>query len=107
MIDYIECYYSKNMNDNDSHEAFLAKKKAFSALLPVLMENELTQKQSLCLRYKYLLGKTQIEIAELLHLSQPTVSRYISSAKGILNNKLKYCWAAMSAALTEYDKLYS
>ena len=68
------------------------------------MENELTERQSVCLRYKYISGKSQQEIAKTLKLSQPTVSRHISAAKDIVNNNLKYCYAALSAALNEYDR---
>lgn len=81
-----------------------AVRKAISLILPLILENELTERQSVCFKYRYLSGKNQQEIASILKLSQPTVSRHISAAKDIVNNKLKYCYAALSAALDEYDR---
>ena len=69
------------------------------------MNNELTQKQSVCLRYKYINNKNQAEIAEILQLSQPTVSRHISTAKEIMNNSLQYCYIALTKAIDEYERL--
>ena len=71
----------------------------------VIMKNELTQRQNMCLRYKYINHKTQSEIADILKLSQPTVSRHISTAKDIVNKNLKYCYVALSKCLDEYDRL--
>ena len=105
MKDFVNEYYS--MPQYDALEGFdreRAQKKAFSLVLPFILEKELTEKQNLCFRYKYVMGKTQQEIAELLNLSQPTVSRHISAAKSIVNKELKYCYAALSAALNEYDR---
>ena len=104
-MDFIEDYYYETESYNSSgFDRERAQKKAFSAVLPLIMKNELTERQSVCLKYKYISGKSQQEIADLLHLSQPTVSRHINAAKDIVNNKLKYCYAAVSTALTEYDK---
>ena len=106
MTDFIESYYFGNRYDErEGFERQKAQRKAFSLLLPVIMENELTERQSVCLQYKYLQHKSQREIAALLHLSQPTVSRHIQTAKDIVNHNLTYCYAAVSAALEEYDRL--
>lgn len=53
---------------------------------------------------KYINGKTQKEIANLMKLSQPTVSRHINAAKEILNNSLKYCYIALEKGIDEYEK---
>jgi RNA polymerase sigma factor (sigma-70 family) len=106
MIDFIESfYYDKSQNICEGYDKERAKKKAFSLILPLIMDNELTKRQSVCLRYKYINNKSQAEIAELLKLSQPTVSRHIATAKDIVNNNLKYCYMALSKGLDEYDKL--
>ncbi len=106
MTDFIEAYYHDTRHIADEgFDRERAVRKAFSLLLPVMMESELTDRQSVCLKYKYLHHKSQQEIATLLHLSQPTVSRHISTAKDIVNHRLKYCYAAVSAALDEYDRL--
>lgn len=106
MIDFAENYYYQNsILPGESLDKSLAKKKAFSAVLPLILDNELTERQSICFKYKYINNKTQQEIGELLKLSQPTVSRHISTAKDIVNNKLQYCYLAISKGIDEYDKL--
>ncbi len=102
-MDYLDNYYYK-LNNNDENDTQRAARKAIGAILPALFENELTKKQEMCLKYKYIYGKTQSEIAKLLKVSQPTVSRHIARGKSIVNDKLKYCSAAILCALNEYDK---
>lgn len=105
MIDFLdEIYYDKSL-DNDGYERERATTKALAEITPVIMENELTQRQNICLRYKYINNKSQTEIAEMLKLSQPTVSRHINTAKDIVNNHLKYCCIALSNGMNEYDRL--
>lgn len=106
MIDFVDTfYYDKTPRYDEGYDKERAKQKAFSLVLPLIMENELTQRQNICLRYKYINNKSQSEIAEILKLSQPTVSRHISTAKDIVNSNLKYCYLALSKGLDEYDKL--
>lgn len=106
MIDFVDTfYYDKTPHYDEGYDKERAKQKAFSLVLPLIMENELTQRQNICLRYKYINNKSQSEIAEILKLSQPTVSRHISTAKDIVNSNLKYCYLALSKGLDEYDKL--
>lgn len=105
MIDFLdEIYYDKTVG-SDGYEKERATHKALAEIVPIIMENELTQKQSICLRYKYLNNKSQAEIAQILKLSQPTVSRHINTAKGIVNSNLKYCYLALSNGINEFDKL--
>lgn len=107
MIDFLdEIYYDKNA-DSCGYEKERATHKALLDVVPMIMEKELTQKQNICLRYKYVNNKTQTEIAEMLKLSQPTVSRHISTAKDIVNSHLKYCYFALSKGINEFDRLYS
>ena len=102
--DFIDNYYfGRDINGETDYDR--ARNKAFSIILPVIIETELTERQAVCLKYKYIMQKSQLEIAELMHLSQPTVSRHISVAKDIVNNKLRYCYAAVTAALMEYDRV--
>lgn len=104
IVDFVSNYYY-NIGDKYSDEdKSRAKQKAVGTVLPLIMENELTKKQSVCLRYKYINGKTQKEIANLMKLSQPTVSRHINAAKEILNNSLKYCYIALEKGIDEYEK---
>lgn len=106
MIDFIENYYiDKASVIDEGHDIQLAKNKAVSVVLPLIIKNELTQKQGLCLKYYYVNKKSQSEIADILKLSQPTVSRHISTAKDIVNSNLKYCYIALSKGMQEYDKL--
>lgn len=104
MLDLVEEYYYRLEPAEELSDSDRARRKAFSLVLPVIMKNELTERQRVCLRYKYITGLNQQEIASRLKLSQPTVSRHIQTAKDIVNNKLKYCYAALSAAIEEYSK---
>ena len=106
MIDFLDTYYFNQSFDSDGEDMENAKRKAFSTVLPYIMKNELTQRQSLCLRYKYVNHMSQNEIADILKLSQPTVSRHINAAKDIVNNNLRYCYLALATGLNEYDKTY-
>lgn len=106
MIDFAEDYYYNLTGiDCESEDKAIARRKAFSVILPIIIENELTPRQSTCFKFKYLENKTQDEIASQLKLSQPTVSRHINTAKDIVNNNLKYCYLAVSKGIDEYNKL--
>lgn len=105
MKDFVEAFYYEPPEEDGGFDVERAEYKAFARLIPVIMENELTERQSVCLKYRYVYGKSQKEIAELLRLSQPTVSRHIQTAKAILNNELAYCYAAVRTALSEYDRM--
>ena len=96
-------YYSPSFDESDSKGAEFAKRKAISLVLNQIMDRELTKKQCLCLKYKYLYNKTQSEIAEIMGISQPTVSRHINAAKDIVNNELSYCYLALTKGINEYD----
>ena len=90
--DLIEKYY-KSPADNFGGEmnGQAAGRQALCSVLPQIIKNELTPRQQKCLKMKYGDKLTQKEIAEKLHLSQPTVSRHIESAKSAVNNRLIYC----------------
>lgn len=105
MLDFLDSYYYRQPIQNEDNDATLAKQSALSLVVPLILENELTKRQYSCLRYKYVFGKSQAEIADLLKLSQPTVSRHITAAKEIVNNNLKYCYLAMSKTIEELDRL--
>lgn len=103
MIDFAEEYYIPLSSDED--DMAIARKKAFSYVLPIIMEKELTPRQNACFKYKYIDNKTQGEIADLMKLSQSTVSRHISTAKDIINTNLKYCYLALVKGMNEYERL--
>lgn len=105
-MDFVDkFYYGNSFLSDDSKDKTKAHQKAMASIIPLIINNELTEKQSLCFRYKYISGKNQKEIAEIMHLSQPTVSRHINTAKDVLNASLKYCYVALSKGLDEYDKM--
>ncbi|MBQ9518142.1 MAG: sigma-70 family RNA polymerase sigma factor [Eubacterium sp.] len=97
-------YYSPVITADDNEEFNRAKRKAFALILPKIMENELTERQRVCIKMKYIAHMTQKEIANKLGISQPSVSRHIISAKKIINGNLQYCCAALTKALYEYEK---
>ncbi len=97
MTDFIENYYSdtKQFEPTDIDSQKISK-AAVRSVLPIILKNDLTDRQSLCLNLRYVQGLSQTEIAKKLHLSQPTVSRHIACAKEIVNNRLSYCLAAIN-----------
>lgn len=105
MIDFINSYYYNGFSGVDTLDKEKAKNIAFSSVMPIIIQKELTPMQSVCFRYRYENNKSQAEIADLLKLSQPTVSRHIAVAKDKLNASLGYCYIAISKAIDEYDKL--
>lgn len=99
MIDFVEAYMTDtNAYEECEHDEQKIMIKAISYVLPRIIENELTARQSLCLRLFYVHGKSQTEIARQLKLSQPTVSRHIASAKAITNKCLAYSFLAVKKA---------
>ena len=101
IIDYI--YKNKTYKNTLGFDRERARLTALKKVLPLIIENELTERQKICLKYMYISGKSQSEIASELKLSQPTVSRHINTAKNIVNSELKYCYFAVSTALESYD----
>lgn len=99
MIDVIETFCFNNESDQgDGFDEQKATLSAMKAVLPLLIENELTPKQRACLTMFYISGKSQTEIAKILGLTQPTVSHHIVTAKAISNKILRYCLIAVAKA---------
>lgn len=107
MISFVEEYMSDKNINNDECECDGQKimLKAMSKVLPLIIKNELTDRQSICLRLFYVHNKTQLEIARELKLSQPTVSRHISTAKDIVKKYLNYCLYTVSSANEQWLKI--
>lgn len=107
MISFVEEYMSDKSIDNDECECDGQRimLKAMSKVLPLIIKNELTEKQSLCLRLFYVHNKTQLQIAKELKLSQPTVSRHISTAKEIVKKHLNYCLYTVNSANEQWLKI--
>ncbi len=98
MTDLIENYYSKSEDSNYDTDSQVISRKAISTVLPLIMKNDLTERQQSCLKLKYVKNLNQSQIADMLKLSQPTVCRHISIAKEIVNNRLSYCIVALNKA---------
>ncbi|MDD6619506.1 MAG: sigma-70 family RNA polymerase sigma factor [Eubacteriales bacterium] len=106
MKDFLEeCVADRDFFDNDSDDEQKILSKALSRVLPKIIENELTPRQSICLRLFYVHGKTQTEIARELKLSQPTVSRHINTARAIVNKILGYCLYSVKKANEQWLKI--
>lgn len=106
MIDFVE-EYMRDVNstaDNGFDEQRILI-KSISKVLPLIIKNELTERQSLCLRMFYVFGKSQVEIARELKLSQPTVSRHIKTAKDIVNKFLSYSFYSVKQANEQWLRL--
>lgn len=106
MIDFVEEYMTdiNNYEENGFDEQRILI-KAISKVLPMIIKNELTERQNLCLRMFYVFGKSQVEIARELKLSQPTVSRHIKSAKDIVNKFLSYSFYSVKQANEQWLKM--
>lgn len=106
MKDFLEeCVADRDFFENDSDDEQKILSKALSRVLPKIIENELTPRQSICLRLFYVHGKTQTEIARELKLSQPTVSRHINTARAIVNKILGYCLYSVKKANEQWLKI--
>lgn len=99
MIDLIDNYYvNQNVFDYSDIDTQKVSKNAVESVLPLILKNELTERQRICLKMKYVQNLSQMEISEKLHFSQPTVSRHIASAKDVVNNRLSYCLIVLNRA---------
>lgn len=106
MIDFVEAYMSDaNSYQEDGFDERKVLKNSITKVLPLILKNELTDRQNLCLRLFYVHGKSQTEIAKELKLSQPTVSRHIKTAKDITNKCLTYCIYAVKQANEQWLKM--
>lgn len=100
-----ECVADRDFFEDDSDDEQKILRKSLSCVLSKIIENELTPRQSICLRLFYIHGKTQTEIARELKLSQPTVSRHINTAKAIVNKILGYCLYSVKKANEQWLKI--
>lgn len=98
VIDLIDSYYAGNVNSGTDMDSQKISRSAISSVLPLILKNDLTERQRLCLKMKYAENLNQTEIAAKLKLSQPTVCRHIATAKSIVNNRLSYCLVALNRA---------
>lgn len=98
MMDLIDAYYFGDNCPRDDIDAQRVSRSAISSVLPLILKNDLTDRQRDCLKMKYVDELNQAEIAERLKLSQPTVCRHIALAKSIVNNRLSYCLVALNRA---------
>ena len=100
-----ECVGEYAIFDKDGFDEQKILKNSLSFVLPKIVENELTQKQRLCFEMFYLKHKKQDEIAKILRLSQPTVSRHIKSAENIINRVGIYCIYSIKKTSEQWEKL--
>lgn len=97
MTDMIEncCFAAPSQTEPDTQTV---TRRALLAVLPMVLEQELSPRQRTCLRAFYVDGKSQTEIARGLGLSQATVSYHIHTAKAAANRLLHYCQIAVAKA---------
>ena len=98
MIDFIDSYYYGDDRGSEDLDSQKVSRSAISSVLPLILKNDLTDRQRACLKMKYVEDLNQAEIAKRLNLSQPTVCRHIAIAKSIVNNRLSYCLVALNRA---------
>ena len=108
MLDIIDKYISASggIEELDSFDEQKILLNSLQAVFPLIIERELTQKQSLCLRMYCVEHMSQRRIAEIMKLSQPTVSRHISSAKKIINKYLNYCYYSLKKSNEQWLKIF-
>lgn len=100
-----ECVGEYDVFDKCGYDEQKILRKSLSFVLPQIVERELTQKQRLCFEMFYMNKKTQCEIAQILCLSQPTVSRHIKSAENIINRIGKYCILGIKKANEQWEMI--
>lgn len=108
MLDIIDTYISNTgtIEELDSFDEQKILLKALQAVFPLIIEKELTQKQCLCLKMYCVEHMSQRRIAEVMKLSQPTVSRHISTAKKIINRYLNYCYYSLKKSNEQWIKIF-
>ena len=105
MIDYFGEYMTIDKKfDDDGYDEQRILLKSISNVLPIIMKNELTPKQYLCLRLFYVYHKSQREIAQELKVSQPTVCAHINTAKDTVNKYLNYCFYVLKKSNEQWLK---
>ena len=93
MIDFIDGYYTtRDPKTSDGYDRERAQQTAVGAVLDLIMKNELTQRQNMCLRYKYINHKTQSEIADILKVNPSTIRTQLMRAREKLRSKLQGVW---------------
>ncbi len=100
-----ECVGDYDAFDKCGYDEQKILRKSLSFVLPQIVERELTQKQRLCFEMFYMNKKTQGEIAHILRLSQPTVSRHIKSAENIINRIGMYCIYCINKTNEQWERL--
>lgn len=100
MTDIIETFYGaedKALAGTDADTQKISR-RAISSVLPLILKNDLTERQRMCLKLRYTDNLNQTEIARRLKISQPTVCRHLTTAKDIVNNRLSYCLVVLNRA---------
>ncbi|MBO5494742.1 MAG: sigma-70 family RNA polymerase sigma factor [Eubacterium sp.] len=109
MTDFIESYMCGVWENIDSDIGFDERRILLNSMrqtLKLIIENELSGRQYECLNMFYNEGMSQESIAKALHISQPTVSRHIATAKSTINRTLGYCYYAVDKANNQWLKLF-
>ena len=108
MIDIIDTYISSTggIDELDSFDEQKILLKSLQSVFSVIIEKELTQKQCLCLKMYCVDHISQRKIAEVLKISQPTVSRHVSVAKSIINKYLNYCYYCVKKSNEQWLKVF-
>ncbi len=97
--------YDHLFNCFEREEDFNSSKvtvNALKAVLPQVVQSELTDRQRMCLQLRFEALMSQQEIAQRLGFSQPTVSRHLKKAVHTVSNRLRYCKSALGRANAEW-----
>ncbi len=101
---FLDCFIADCETDEKGFNCNKATISALKAVMPQVIQRELTEKQRRCLELRFGRLMSQQEIADELNLSQPTVSRHLKSAVSTLSNRLYYCKSALSRANASWLK---
>lgn len=74
----------------EASDSNTANIEAIRYVMPIIIENELTEKQKACFKMKFYDNMTQEDIAKSLNLTQPTISKNINAAKREVRKYLHY-----------------
>lgn len=89
-FDYYIEQFSMSKSMEGKYDDNSANIEAIRYVMPIIIENELTEKQKACFKMKFFENMTQEEIAKKLNLTQPTISKSINSAKKSVRKYLHY-----------------
>jgi RNA polymerase sigma factor (sigma-70 family) len=89
-LESLEPFLAAPSESNDDELYQTSRLSKILALLPKIIEQELTQRQRKCVQLYYFENKTMVEIGKELQVQTPAVSRTLQRARKKVERILRY-----------------